>query len=104
MADTPSSGGGAEPGTLFERAQDTLLAAHRYPELTPKLRAKIFGLNGARVYGVDVPGERKKTEADPIGLRKQAYRERAAPVFETFGPRNDREFEGLLAERKGLPA
>jgi hypothetical protein len=37
-------------------------------------------------------------------LRKQAYRERAAPVFETFGPRNDREFEGLLAERKGLPA
>ena len=82
----------------------TLLAAHRYPELTPKLRAKIFGLNGARVYGVDVPGERKKTEADPIGLRKQAYRERAAPVFETFGPRNDREFEGLLAERKGLPA
>jgi hypothetical protein len=82
----------------------TLRAAHRYPELTPKLRAKIFGLNGARVYGVDVPGERKKTEADPIGLRKQAYRERAAPVFETFGPRNDREFEGLLAERKGLPA
>ena len=82
----------------------TLIAAHRYPELTSKLKAKIFGLNGARVYGVDVPDERKKTEADPVGLRKQAYRERATPVFETFGPKNDREFEGLLAERKGLPA
>jgi hypothetical protein len=61
-------------------------------------------VNGARVYGVDIPGERKKTEADPIGLRKQAYRERAAPLFETFGPKNDREFEALLAEREGLPA
>jgi hypothetical protein len=53
---------------------------------------------------VDVPGERKKIEADPIGLRKQAYREAAVPVFETFGPQNDREFERLLAEHKGLPA
>jgi uncharacterized protein len=82
----------------------TLLAAHRYPEFTSKLKAKIFGLNGARVYGVDVPDERKKTEADPVGLRKQAYRERATSVFETFGPKNDREFEGLLAEHEGLPA
>jgi hypothetical protein len=81
-----------------------LLAAHGYPELTPQLKAKIFGLNGARVYGVDIPAERKKTEADPIGSRKQAYRERATPVFETFGPKTDREFEALLAERKGLPA
>ena len=37
-------------------------------------------------------------------MSKAAYRERAAPVFETFGPRTDREFEALLAERKGLPA
>jgi hypothetical protein len=44
-----------------------------------------------------------KTEADPVGVRKQAYRERAAPVFETFGPKTDREFEALAAERKGLP-
>ena len=61
-------------------------------------------VNGARVYGVDIPGERKKTEADPIGLKKQAYREHAAPVFETFGPKTKREFEALAAEREGLPA
>ena len=82
----------------------TLLTAHRYPELTSKLKAKIFGLNGGPGLRVDVPDERKKTEADLVGLRKQAYRERATPVFETFGPKNDREFEGLLAEREGLPA
>jgi amidohydrolase family protein len=64
-----------------------LLDTYRYPELTPRLKAKIFGLNGARVYGVDIPAERKKTEADPIGVRKQAYRKRAAPVFEPSGPR-----------------
>jgi hypothetical protein len=80
-----------------------LIEAYRYRELTPRLKAKIFGINGARVYGVDVPAERKKTEADPIGVRKQAYRERAEPVFETFGPKTDREFEALAAERKGLP-
>ena len=44
-----------------------LIEAHGYPELTPSLKQKVFGLNGARVYGVDVPERRRKTEADPIG-------------------------------------
>lgn len=87
----------------FEIAPE-LVATHGYPELTPTLKAKIFGLNGARVYGVDISAQRKKTEADPVGLKKQAYRERAAPTFETFGPKTDREFEALSAERGGLPA
>jgi hypothetical protein len=39
-----------------------------------------------------------------IGVKKQAYRDRAAPAFETFGPKTDREFEALWAERDGLPA
>jgi uncharacterized protein len=81
-----------------------LLEAHGYPELTPALKAKVFGLNGARVYGIEVPQQRKRTELDPLGVRKAAYRERATPTFETFGPKTDREFEALLAERGGLPA
>jgi hypothetical protein len=44
------------------------------------------------------------TQADPVGRRKAAYREWAEPVFETLGPKTDREFEALLAERNGLPA
>ncbi len=39
-----------------------------------------------------------------MGVQKAAYRERAEPVFETLGPKTDREFEALLAERNGLPA
>jgi hypothetical protein len=87
----------------FEIAEE-LVEAHGYPTLTRELKAKIFGLNGARVYGVEVPEQRQKTEADPIGRRKAAYREQAAPTFETFGPQTDREYEALLAERGGLPA
>jgi predicted TIM-barrel fold metal-dependent hydrolase len=81
-----------------------LVEAHGYPALTPALKAKLFGLNGARVYGIDPPRQRQRTQADPLGARKAAYRERAAPTFATFGPRTDREFEALLAERSGLPA
>ena len=47
-----------------------LIEAHGYPELTPSLKQKVFGLNGARVYGIDVPERRRKTESDPIGKRK----------------------------------
>jgi hypothetical protein len=83
---------------------DELIETHRYPELTPELKAKVFGLSGARVYGVEVPEQKKKTEVDPIGRKKAAYREHADPTFETFGPKTDREFEALLAERDGLPA
>jgi hypothetical protein len=81
-----------------------LSGAHGYPALTPELKAKVFGLNGARVYGVEVPERKKKAQSDAVGRRKASYREQADPTFETFGPRTDREFEALLSERRGLPA
>jgi hypothetical protein len=81
-----------------------LIEAHGYPELTPDLKVKVLGLNGARVYGVAVPERRQKTEADPIGQRKAAYRQHLDPTFETYGPRTDREFDALQAERAGVPA
>jgi predicted TIM-barrel fold metal-dependent hydrolase len=80
-----------------------LIEAHGYPELTPSLKQKVFGLNGARVYGLDVPERRRKAETDPIGMRKQAYREIADPTFETYGPKTDSEYDALIAERSGLP-
>jgi uncharacterized protein len=82
----------------------SLIEAHGYPELTPSLKRKVFGLNGARVYGIDLTERRRKTEADPIGTRKQAYRESADPTYETYGPKTDSEYDALIAERGGLPA
>ncbi len=81
-----------------------LIEAHGYPELTSSLKQKVFGFNGARVYGVDVPERRQKTDVDPIGTRKRAYRQLADPTFETYGPKTDAEYEALIAERGGLPA
>ncbi|MEM7022340.1 MAG: amidohydrolase family protein [Pseudomonadota bacterium] len=81
-----------------------LIETYGYPELTPDLKAKIFGLNGARVYQVEVPERTQKTQADPIGKRKAAYREHADPTFETYGPKTDREFDALQQERAGVPA
>ena len=82
---------------------DELVERHGYPALTPELKAKVFGLNGARVYGVEVPEQRKRTELDPVARVKQPTAT-GRPSFETLGPRTDREFEALLAERDGLPA
>ena len=81
-----------------------LIEAHGYPELTPSLKRKVFGLNGARVYGIDVTERRQRTEADPVGMRKQLYQEAADPTFETYGPKTDFEYEALMIERGGLPA
>ena len=80
-----------------------MIEAHGYPELTPTLKQKIFGLNGARVYGIDVPERRRRAETDPIGTRKRAYQEIADPTFETYGPKTDSEYEALIAERGSLP-
>jgi uncharacterized protein len=81
-----------------------LIEAHGYPELTPALKTKVLGLNGAKVYDIAVPERRQRTEADPIGRRRAAYRQHLDPTFETYGPRTDREFEALQAERAGVPA
>lgn len=81
-----------------------LVEAHGYPDLTPALKAKVFGLNGARVYDVAVPERKQRTEADPIGRRKAAYRQHVDPTFETYGPRTNHEFEALQTERAGVPA
>ena len=80
-----------------------LVEEYGYPELSPALKQKVFGLNGARVYGIDVPEHRRRAKTDPIGTRKQAYQETRDPTFETYGPKTDGEFEALIAERGGLP-
>jgi hypothetical protein len=56
------------------------------------------------IFDVHVPERRRKTEADPIGTRRQAYKRKADPTFETYGPKTGSEYDALIAERGGLPA
>jgi uncharacterized protein len=65
---------------------------HRYPELTPARRAKIFGLNAAKVYGLAAAEVKKYIAGDSISQERLAYQERPDPHFRTYGPKTRREF------------
>jgi hypothetical protein len=70
-----------------------------YPKLTPLRKAKVLGLNGARVYGVE-PAKRTYsfTRRELEDIRK------TLPFkHETYGPRNKREVERLRAAHRGWP-
>jgi predicted TIM-barrel fold metal-dependent hydrolase len=72
-----------------------------YPALTPELKRKVFGLNGAKVYGLEPEALRPKLERDRVGKVRAEYRPIADPSFETHGPRTRRQFLALrrLAHR-----
>jgi predicted TIM-barrel fold metal-dependent hydrolase len=68
---------------------------HGYAEITPALRAKIFGLNGAKVYGISSSELKKYTANDKVAREKAVYLENPSPHFQTYGPRTRREFLAL---------
>ena len=68
---------------------------YAYPEITPALRAKIFGLNAAKVYGISADEVKKVISRDHISAEKMAYSERPDPHFLTYGPKTRREFLAL---------
>ena len=45
---------------------------HGYPELTPRIKAKILGLNAARVYGIDPDAARHRAATDDLAWVKAA--------------------------------
>jgi predicted TIM-barrel fold metal-dependent hydrolase len=73
-----------------------LRAKHGYPEITRELRAKIFGISAAKVYGLSPAEVKKYTSRDAISRERAAYLERPEPHFTTYGPKTRREFLNLL--------
>ena len=81
------------------RISPELQERYGYPELTPLRKAKVLGLNGARVYGVQ-PTRRTYgfSRRDLEGIRS------LYPFkHETYGPRNRREVQRLRAQHRGWP-
>jgi uncharacterized protein len=74
-----------------------------YAALTPALKAKIFGLNAAPVYGVEPEAARRFGESDHISRIRAAYHFDPRPSFESYGPMTAAEFQALLRERGNLP-
>ncbi len=70
-----------------------------YPKITPEIRAKVFGLNGAMAYDLSPDEVRKHTKVDPVEKAKQEYAERQDPSYLTYGPKNRREFLRFLSQQ-----
>jgi uncharacterized protein len=72
-----------------------LRAKHGYPEITPQLRARVFGLNALKVYALP-DAVLKKHVKDRVAIERQEYRaERHDPSYVTYGPKSRREFLAL---------
>ena len=70
-----------------------------YPALTTLAKQKIFGLNAARVYELDVAS----LKGAGLNAHRADYRLEANPSFRTYGPRNRREFLALHRDEGGRP-
>jgi predicted TIM-barrel fold metal-dependent hydrolase len=77
---------------------------HGYPEITPELRAKIFGLNAMKPYGISADEMKLRARRDAVSAERLAYRERPEPHFQTRGPKTRREFLNLLGWNGGSRA
>jgi predicted TIM-barrel fold metal-dependent hydrolase len=72
-----------------------------YPEMTPALRAKVFGLNATRPYRISADEVRQRTGNDRIARDRLAYCEQREPHYLTYGPKTRREFLNLLSRNGG---
>ena len=68
-----------------------------YASLTKEMKAKIFGLNATRPYGISMDEVKKRASNDLLAKQKHAYLERPDPSFATYGPKTRREFLNFKA-------
>ncbi len=72
-----------------------------YPELTPALKAGVFGLNATVPYRISAEEVRRHAAADPLATARVDYRSEPTPHFGTYGPKTRRQFFSLLARNGG---
>jgi predicted nucleotidyltransferase len=63
-----------------------------YLEITPKIRAKIFGLNACEPYRLDLEDVKRHAANDWVTDARLAYAESPAAGLVSYGPRTRREF------------
>jgi hypothetical protein len=76
-----------------------------YPAITDEIRAKIFGLNSARLYRVDVEATRCTLGTDAFTVaRAERLARQPLPVAQPHGPRTRREFMRLSVLERRIDA
>ena len=71
---------------------ERLREQHDYPEITPAIRAKVFGLNAMVPYKISIEEMQQRAKNDWISQQRLAYSEAPDPSFRTYGPKTRREF------------
>ena len=74
-----------------------------YPALTAAVKRKIFGLNAARVYGLDPASMLQRLGRDRVQRGKAEYLNDPRPDFSTYGPRTRAEFLAFRRLQGALP-
>jgi uncharacterized protein len=65
--------------------RDDVIEKYGYKQITPEIKAKIFGLNAARLYKLDVKAKRQAIQSDKIARLKEVYRSNPQPSNTQFG-------------------
>ncbi|BCA55077.1 putative Amidohydrolase 2 [Nitrospira sp. KM1] len=65
---------------------DHVIEKHGYQPLTDEVKAKVFGLNAARVFGIDVSAVRQAVPQDYVGRMRMSYlQEGPEPSHRLYG-------------------
>ncbi len=75
-----------------------------YPEITPAIKRKIFGLNALKPYEVDEAIVRELVGDDRVARAREQYRQHPDPHYRTNGPKSRREFFNLMRWTGGQAA
>jgi len=81
---------GGSPQSQIERFRrfqisDEVANKYGYKKLTPEIKAKVFGLNAARLYKLNVNTKRAAIKTDKIAEQREEYRENPKPSNTQFG-------------------
>jgi uncharacterized protein len=81
---------GGSPQSQIERFRrfqisDEIASKHGYKMLTPEIKAKVFGLNAARIYKINPNAKRNAIKTDKIAQQKEEYQQNPQPSNTQFG-------------------
>ena len=62
-----------------------LMEKYQYPDLTDEIKNQVFGLNAAKLFGIDPTAKRQAIKADKLTKLKEEYRQNPAPSNTQYG-------------------
>jgi predicted TIM-barrel fold metal-dependent hydrolase len=67
------------------KMKDEFRDKYKYPELTDAIKNQIFGLNAAKLFGIDPEAKRKAIKADKLTRLRDEYQRNPSPSNTQFG-------------------